>query len=193
MSKVIRSFLAFELPGEMKEIVKRVHAELTKSALDVKWMRPGNVHLTVVFLGNVSTQDLAPLGTEVSKVCSKYGRFEVELKGMGIFGGLRSPRVLWIGLGGDLERMGFFRDAISKRLRRFGIRQEKRPFRPHLTLGRFRKGAKGGLHLKDILDRYVGLTSPRQPLRELTLFRSDLRPEGAHYTKIESWPLEGNK
>ena len=190
---MIRSFLAFELPGEMKEIVKSVHADLVKTALDVKWVRPGNVHITVVFLGNVGTQDLALLGREVSKVCSKYGMFEVELKGMGIFGGLRSPRVLWIGLGGDLERMGFFRDAISKRVTRFGIKQEKRPFRPHLTLGRFRKGAKGGQILKDILKRYEGLTSERHMLRELTLFRSDLRPEGAQYTKIESWPLEGNK
>ena len=79
MSEVIRSFLAFELPGEIKGIVEGVHAELAKSTLDVKWVRPGNVHLTVVFLGNIATQDLTSLGKEVSKVCSKYGRFEVGL------------------------------------------------------------------------------------------------------------------
>ena len=193
MSEVIRSFLAFELPGQIKDIVTTIHGRLKASSLDVKWVRPGNVHLTVVFLGNVARGDLGPLSEEVSKACSRYKTFELALKGMGVFGGLKSPRVLWIGVEGDLERMGFFRDAITKRLARFGIKRESRPFRPHLTLGRFRKGATGGQVLKEILNRYMELHSPRVTLRELTLFKSELRADGAHYTKIRSWPLMGNK
>ncbi len=193
MSEAIRSFLAFELPGEIKETVRRVHQELAGSPLDVKWVRPANVHLTVVFLGNVARDELGPLGEEVNRVCLKYGQFQIRLKGMGVFGGLKSPRVLWLGLTGDVERMGFFRDAISKRIARFGIRQEKRPFRPHLTLGRFRKGAKGGERLKAVLDKHAELSSPIHTLHELTLFRSELRPDGARYTKIDSWQLEGAK
>ena len=112
---------------------------------------------------------------------------------MGVFGGLRSPRVLWIGLGGDLERMGFFRDAISKRIARFGVKQERRPFRPHLTLGRFRKGARGGEPLKAILNKHAELTSAPHLLEELSLFKSELRSDGARYTKIDSWRLQGAK
>jgi len=193
MSEVIRSFLAFELPAQVKEIIETIHGHFKGSSLDVKWVRPGNVHLTVVFLGNVAREDIDPLGGEVSKVCSRYKTFEIALRGMGIFGGLNSPRVLWIGVEGDLERLGFFRDAISKRLERYGIKRESRPFRPHLTLGRFRKGARGGELLKDLLTRHVELYSPPFTLQELTLFKSELRPDGAHYTKIRSWPLTGNR
>ena len=193
MSEVIRSFLAFELPGEIKDTVSTLHQELVGSSLNVRWVRPANVHLTVVFLGNVAKEDLPSLSREVGNVCLKYGRFEIRLRGMGVFGGLRSPRVLWIGLEGDVERMGFFRDAISKRITRFGVKVEKRPFRPHLTLGRFKKGARGGEGLKAILDKHAGLRSATHVLDELTLFKSELRPDGAKYTKIDSWRLQGSK
>lgn len=193
MSPTLRCFLAFDLPEEIRAVVKRVHGDLNKSPLDVRWVRPGNVHLTVVFLGNVAVDDLQPLGEQVKAVCTKYGPFEIGLNGVGVFGGMKSPRVLWLGVEGDVERMGFFQKAISKRIRPFGIKEEKRAFHPHLTLGRFRRGAHGGQVLRGLLERYSGLSSPVCTLEELTLFRSDLRSDGAKYTKIQSWPLEGKK
>ena len=71
----------------------------------------------------------------------------------------------------------------------FGIKEEKRRFNPHLTLGRFRKGAKSDVHLDKILLHYKHLTSQECMLRELSLFKSDLRPGGAVYTKLNTWPL----
>ena len=193
MSQTLRCFLAFELPDEISRLVEKVHKDLNGSPLDVKWVRPGNVHLTVVFLGNVAQENIEALGEEVKAVCTKYGPFAMGVKGLGVFGGMKSPRVLWLGVEGDVERMDFFRKAISKRIRRFGIKEEKRLFRPHLTLGRFRRGARGGQMLREILERYVELTSPICSLRELALFKSDLRPAGAIYTKIQYWPLQGKK
>ena len=108
MSPTLRCFLAFDLPEEIRAVVKRVHGDLNKSPLDVRWVRPGNVHLTVVFLGNVAVDDLQPLGEQVKAVCTKYGPFEIGLNGVGVFGGMKSPRVLWLGVEGDVERMGFF-------------------------------------------------------------------------------------
>ena len=113
------------------------------------------------------------------------------MNGVGFFGGRKRPRVLWAGLSGDVERMSYFRDALQKRLKPFGITPENRKFNPHLTLGRFRKGALGGHLLDETVSRYRGLEGPVFTLKELVLFKSDLNPGGAVYTRLNGWPLSG--
>ena len=90
--------------------------------------------------------------------------------------------------------MSRFRDALQRGLEPFGVRSEKRPFRPHLTLGRIRKGRGGGRReVNALLRTYQDLTSADWPLAELVLFKSDLRPSGAVYTKLKAWPLSGEE
>lgn len=187
----IRSFLAFELPEDIKGIVSRVSGEMKKSPLDVRWVNVDNIHLTVIFIGNISEDRLADMDRGIKDVCHYYGPFDISLSGAGVFSSRRNPRVLWIGLAGDIERMSLFRNSLQESLEPFGIKVEKRRFNPHLTLGRFRKGAKSGVHLDKILLEYRNLNSPGQPISELVLFKSDLKPSGAVYTKLNEWPLAG--
>ncbi len=189
----IRSFLAFELPLDIKEIVARVSSEIRKSPLNVRCVHVDNIHLTVIFMGNIKTGDIVNIGAEVEKVCFRYSSFDVSLREMGFFPNKRNPRVLWLGLDGDLERMSHFRDSLQKQLGPFGIKEEKRRFTPHLTLGRFRNSHKGKSHLNEFIMRYRDLTSPVCPLNELILFQSTLKPSGAEYTKLGSWPLSGDE
>jgi 2'-5' RNA ligase len=187
----IRSFLAFELPEEFKGIISRASGEMKKSSLDVRWVKVDNIHLTVVFIGDMATEHLDPIGKSVSEVCREHDPFNIAINGAGVFSSRRHPRVLWIGLDGEIDRMAAFRDALQKKLKPFGIKEEKRPFNPHLTLGRFRKGAKSDVHLDNLLLAYKDLTGPTYTLRELALFKSDLKPGGAVYTKLKVWPLGG--
>lgn len=184
----IRSFLAFELPLDIKRIVAGVSGEIRNSVRDVKWIKVENIHLTVVFLGNIQSEEINALGNAVQQVCSGYGPFDISLRGMGVFPNNRNPRVLWLGLDGDLKGMSLFRDALQKQLKPFGIKKEKRKFNPHLTLGRARK-RKMDFQPDDITLRYDELTSPVCTLYELILFKSDLKPGGAVYTKLESFGL----
>jgi 2'-5' RNA ligase len=185
----VRSFLAFELPVEIKDIVSRVSNEMRRSPLDVRWIKVDNIHLTVIFIGNISADRLEDMAAAVKKVCHAYGPFNISLKSAGVFSSIRNPRVLWIGLNGDLERMSYFRDALQEQLKLFGVKEEKRRFNPHLTLGRFRKCVRSSAHLDEVLSRYKDLTSPVCALHELVLFKSDLKPSGAVYTNLDSWPL----
>jgi 2'-5' RNA ligase len=89
--------------------------------------------------------------------------------------------------------MSDFRDALQEHLTGFGIKQEKRKFKPHLTLARFRKTKKMDSKGDQLLSRYEDLSSSVCSLKELILFKSDLKPTGAVYTKVEAWPLTGNK
>ncbi|MEE9417831.1 MAG: 2'-5' RNA ligase family protein, partial [Desulfatiglandaceae bacterium] len=71
----IRSFLAFELPGEIKGVVSRVSEELKESPLDVRCVKPENIHLTVVFLGNVPEEHISPVSEAAEEVCQRYSPF----------------------------------------------------------------------------------------------------------------------
>ncbi len=187
----IRSFLAFELPQEIKRVLFHVSEEVRNFPLDVRWVKPSNIHLTIVFMGNIILEHLEGISEAVEKPCMRYGPFNISLKGLGVFSNRRNPRVLWIGLEGDTERMNYFRDALQKSLKSFREGAGERRFSPHLTLGRFRKGSRPSEHLDDLLSRYQDLASSVCTLEELILFKSDLNPKGAAYTKLNSWPLLG--
>ena len=187
----IRSFLAFELPEPIRKIVTRVSEEIRKSALDVRWVRPEFIHLTVVFMGDIQSEQISSMGDPLKAVCSNHAPFRISLKPMGCFPNTRNPRVIWLGIDGDIERMSQFRDDLQQALSPFGIKEEERAFRPHLTLGRFKKPGKRQTELEQFLETYRDLASPSCTLGELVLFRSDLKPGGAVYTKMLSWPLAG--
>ena len=187
----IRSFLAFELPTDIKRIITKVSRTGKDLPLGLRWVKLDNIHLTVVFMGNVPEERIEPIGKAVKKVCSGTEQFNVSIGNLGFFGSRRHPRVLWLGLRGDVHRMGRFRDALQKRLKPFGMKTEKRPFKPHLTLGRFKKDARPGPHLDNMISEYADLKGPTHPLRELVLFKSDITPQGAIYTKLDAWPLGG--
>lgn len=186
----IRSFLAFKLPGEVRAVIDRVLPDLASASGDVKWVRPANVHLTIVFLGTLAEGILPELKAAVKEVAGRHGPFDVAVRGTGFFPNKRRPRVVWLGLEGDIQPLGGFRDDLQKALVPFGIQQEKRPFRPHLTLGRFRKGASMSDRLAGAVSGHEGVTSPVCPLGDLVLFKSDLRPGGAVYTVLDRFPLK---
>ena len=185
----IRSFLAFELPADIKTIVTRVSGEVRKSSLDVRWVRPEFIHLTVVFMGDIESEQVPLMGGPLGAVCANHSPFRISLKPMGCFPNSRNPMVIWLGIDGDLERMSRFMDDLQAALAPFGIKEEERAFRPHLTLGRFKKPGKRRTELEQLLATYRDLSSPAYTLDELVLFRSDLKPGGAVYTRMSSWPL----
>ncbi len=185
----IRLFLAFELPQEIRELIDEISGEAGKLPLDVRWVRTENIHLTVVFAGNVDESMVFRFEEVACLACGRSHPFEISLHGLGFFGNFRNPRVLWVGLNGDVKEMSRLRDDLQKGLAPFGVKKETRPFRPHLTLGRFKKKVGSVEHLKRLLEKYRELTSPTAVMKALTLFRSDLKKDGAVYTKINRWSL----
>lgn len=188
----IRSFLAFELPPDIKEEVARISKEVKRTGLDASWVKAANIHLTVVFMGNVEEQNVPSIISHIDQVTSEYKHFEISLGGMGLFPDIRRPRVIWLGLDGDIKGLAALRDELQRPLESFGVKQEKRPFRPHLTLGRFRRSVKKRTLLKKAIDDYSDFSGPDGILDELVLFKSELKPGGAVYSRLHSWPLMRN-
>lgn len=188
----IRSFLAFELPSGIMGEVTRISKEIKKSGLNAGWVKPGNIHLTVIFLGNINEDDIPGIISAVDNTVIRYETFDISLGGLGLFPDFRRPRVIWLGLNGEIDRLSSLRDDLQRPLKSFGIKQEKRAFKPHLTLGRFRKSVKERGLLKETIEEYRHNSGPEGKLQELVMFKSELNPGGAVYTRIHSWPLIDN-
>ncbi len=189
----IRSFLAFELPPEIREKIGEVSIELQKLTLPVRWVKVTNIHLTIIFLGYVDEDKIDDIKEKVNLVVKRFSIFKTRLNGIGVFPNWRKPRVIWIGLGEEIERLSTLREELQTGLKVLGFKPEKRPFAPHLTIGRFKGLVDRDEELKSILDRYHDLSGDLQYLNELVLFKSDLKPDGPVYTKMATWQLRVEK
>ena len=186
----IRSFLAFELPLQIKEQLGEISEELQQSRLPVRWVKVENIHLTIVFLGSVTEETIVGVKQKAGSIAERFSAFQIRLNRVGVFPNWRKPRVLWIGLDGEIGGLSDLRDELQGALEEFGFKPENRPFRPHLTLGRFKGTVNRAEELKWILDRFHDISSDNHYLKELVLFKSDLRPAGPIYTKMAAWPLK---
>lgn len=188
----IRSFIAVELPPRVKSGL--LEARNIFDALDrhVRWVRPEGMHLTLKFLGNIEPKQVDPVSARIEEAVNEMGPFQVTVQGAGVFPNLRNPRVLWVGLTEGQEYLSTIYKNLQKGLKREGFKPESRPYRPHLTLGRFRDGRKAG----GILDE--GLLESAAHLKEsftvdrINLIRSQLNPSGAVYTLLSEHPLIGS-
>jgi 2'-5' RNA ligase len=185
----IRSFLAFELPVEIREQIRVISKELKKTALPVRWVKVDNIHLTILFLGSVDEDTIGDIEEKVNVVVKGFSAFKTKLNAVGAFPHWKRPRVIWIGLNGDIGRLSNLRNKLQEELKVLGFMPEKRPFRPHLTLGRFKGPIDRGEDMKWILDRHRDINSDLYQLNELILYKSDLKPDGPVYTKMATWPL----
>ena len=185
----IRSFLAFELPSEIREQIAKISRELQQSSLPVRWVKTENIHLTIIFLGSVSEDTIDDIKEKSGAVVERFSAIKIRLNGIGVFPNWRRPRVFWVGLDGEIESLSNLRNELQTELKALGFKPEKRPFRPHLTLGRFKSSLERDEELKWILDRFHDTNSNPHYLNELILFKSDLKPGGPVYTKMAAWPL----
>jgi len=185
---MVRLFLAISLPDEVKARLSALQKELARSGADVRWVRPEGIHLTLKFFGEVSEVMINPLAETAKRVveATKPGVIHLGVKGMGTFPAGARPRVVWAGLVGDLQRLARLQHQLEKAFAQLGFAPEKRPFVPHLTLGRVKSGRRVD-HLLRSLKRYEDeeFASPQEiEVKDLVLYQSTLKPSGAVYTPL---------
>jgi 2'-5' RNA ligase len=189
--KKIRCFLALDPPEEVLREIAAIQNRLRKLIQgDIRWVRPGGIHSTLKFFGELSKDDVANVATTVEKAAEKEMPFSLAIGGAGVFPDPHRPRVLWLGMSGDVERLSIFQKGIEQALLRIGFPGEERPFRPHLTLGRIRT-AKGLVGLARVLENKEEYSAGRFIASGLSLFQSDLTPGGAIYRRLKWVPFSG--
>lgn len=189
---VIRAFIAIELSPEIIHRLDQVTQELKGKLVNVpvRWVPAENIHLTLKFLGDVSISNLEMLTKILGSVVSTHHSFEISAGGLGAFPKIHQPRVIWIGLEVPPELLAI-QHNLELETARLGYAREERQFSPHLTLGRVSRNATPAeiQRIAKVLETtkvgFLGATR----VRTVYLFRSDLSPNGATYTRIFPAPL----
>jgi len=183
----IRSFIAIHINDEIKRTLEQLIGAMREYGADIKWVRPDNLHLTLKFLGNIDEKQVAPISARLDAIGENNDQFSLELFGTGTFPGPRRPRVIWVGLKGYEPAVGLFGD-IDNAMAVEGFEREKRPFNPHITLGRVRS-PKGIAKLMEELVKYKDTGFGTQEVDSLHLMKSVLKPGGAEYSILHKAPL----
>ncbi|MEE8328986.1 MAG: RNA 2',3'-cyclic phosphodiesterase [Thermodesulfovibrionia bacterium] len=178
----MRSFIAIELSETVRSALAELQKELKESRADIRWIKPENIHLTLKFLGNVDERITVETERIIKEICKKYSMFTLEVKGISAFPGMKSPRVLWVGINSKDVLIKIQKD-IDGGTASLGVERENRRFTPHLTLGRFRS-AMGKENLIDKIELHKNESFGLIEAKSISLIRSDLKPAGAQYTKI---------
>jgi RNA 2',3'-cyclic 3'-phosphodiesterase len=185
---MIRAFLAIELPEALRDGLAQVQGELKRSRADVRWVTPGNIHLTLKFFGNVPDDEIGPLAQAAREAAAATAPLQLKATGAGAFPNPNAPRVVWLGLGGDLVPLTQLFYRLEKAFATLGYPPEGRAFNPHLTLGRVKSPANRE-RLAKMLAKMPPVDWPPFEVKELILFQSVLSPQGSKYTPLKVIPL----
>jgi RNA 2',3'-cyclic 3'-phosphodiesterase len=187
---MIRAFLAIDLPDALRAKLALAQGELKKAGADVRWVAVGNIHLTLKFFGNVPDADIDLLGQAAREVAAQQPPLQLQVTQAGAFPSMRAPRVVWVGLGGDVIALAQLYHKLEKAFAALGYPPEDRAFSPHLTLGRVKSPANRH-RLAKMLEEMPPLDWPPFQVEELILFQSVLSPRGSTYTPLQVAPLGG--
>ncbi len=186
-SKGIRSFLALPSSEPLKRVVQDLQSELREEQADVKWDSADKFHITLKFLGNVSSATLSKLSDALTRAIPAIQSFPLTYDRVGGFPDLVHPRVVWVGAQTN-EVLTALQKEVERLCEQFGFVREARTFHPHITLGR----VKGSRNLARLTARAKSITF--EPITtdcsEVLLIKSDLRATGSVYTTLKSFPLK---
>ena len=185
----MRTFIALELPGQLRTAIGELSGTLRSELGEMKWVRPGNIHLTLRFLGEIDQPRLPDVSSAVAGAAAEVPPFELRVAEVGHFGSPRNPRVLWLGLEQE-EHLSSLAAGIENRLEAAGFGRADKPFRAHLTLAR--AGKKPGP--PPDWQRLASLTPdawPLWPIEEVCVIESTLTPRGPIYDIQSRHQLEG--
>jgi len=189
---LVRTFLALEIPEEIRLRVGQIQGHLKKALGGIRWVRPEGMHLTLKFFGDVSAADIAAIEKTVSMSTDRMTSMTFSLGALGTFPNATRPRVLWLGIeGDDTIRLAELQQRVETNLEQVGFSKEKRFFTPHLTLGRISSPGKKMLGIDTIMRDMRSPEIHSFRVDELVLFKSELKPTGALYGKLARFSFGG--
>ena len=181
-----RTFIALEIKENIKELLAEVQHKIGSEIGGIKWVKPNNLHLTLKFLGPTREDKIEDISDILEDIVGSFTRFNVSVSGFGAFPSSHNPKVIWAGLKADDVLYKIQKD-IDISLESLGFVKEKRPFSPHLTIGRLRD-SRAKKKLRDALEQIR--TEPGSfEAEKITFYKSGLMPEGPVYTGLKSVKL----
>lgn len=188
---MVRLFIAIELPPEVQEVLGATQSMLARQPMPVRWVDPAGTHLTLKFLGATSPERVGLIEAALDDVARRHHPFLLKTAGVGSFPNRKAPRVIWLGVAGDLGALGAIQQDVEQFVAPLGYPTERRAFNPHLTLGRTNKGTEPVEVAR--IGQVVSATTAPAPVTwqvsRVSLMRSERGPGGPRYLCLRAWTL----
>jgi RNA 2',3'-cyclic 3'-phosphodiesterase len=189
----LRTFLGIALDPDVRSNLVTLQQKLGRVAPDVKWVEEENLHLTLLFLGEVDERELMPICRAAQDAVANLPPFTLAVQGVGCFPNPRRPRTLWIGVGAGAQEATAVHDAIEQPLLALGCyRREERRYTPHITLGRV-KSDRPADALALALQKHADWVAGESRVHEVAILSSQLTRNGPLYTVLGRAALAAGK
>lgn len=188
MSQPIRCFIAIEIPETIQTQLARIQGTLRNQIQKASWVKPGNIHLTLKFLGDVDPDNFESIENAIKGVTIRHRSFSLRIGGVGAFPNLARPRVIWAGVTVGRERVSAVAQDINLALSQCGFSLETKKFNPHLTIARL----KERINLMPYTNQYRQydrIDRAEMTVDTISLVQSQLHPGGAIYSTLRSYSL----
>jgi 2'-5' RNA ligase len=180
----VRTFIGIDPGKAIRDRLVALQETLARTGTEVKWVEPDNLHVTLLFLGEVEMVDVPPLCQAVATAAGQRPAFPLTIETVGCFPNSRRPRILWAGVGTGLQEVVGLHDALEPPLLALGCyRREERQYTPHITLGRVRSDRPTD-KLGGALARHAGWKAGETTVTEVHVMSSELTPQGPVYTVL---------
>jgi len=187
-----RLFIAIALPEPVKQAIERTQNELRTElpAKSVRWTRREQFHLTMRFLGSVDVQDVDRLNEAVRRACAGSGVLQLRAAGIGVFPGVRRPRVVWAGVDDRGGRLAALQQSIEAASAAFTDEPPQEKFSGHITLARCRDISRtDATRLATLLDKLANRSFGEWSANAVEIIRSETLPGGSRYTTFSEIAL----
>jgi RNA 2',3'-cyclic 3'-phosphodiesterase len=191
-SAFLRLFIAIPVPLDVREEIGRAQGQLRRHSPPgaIRWTRPEQFHVTLKFLGDVPTAQVAALESLVSRACAGFPALQLSAHGIGFFPNEQRPRVIWAGADDHDGQLAELHRRIEPAVRPFALSAKPERFASHITLGRFKPGHHGTM--EKLLKRATILRHRHfgdWPAVEVEIVRSKPTAPGAVHTPLGSYRL----
>jgi len=186
----IRAFIALALEPALAAEVKKLQQRLSSPGGMVRWINPEHLHLTLQFLGTVAADRVDDLIAALRRACARAVPFQLTLEGAGCFPNAKSPRVIWIGIQGDLQPLRRLQEQIAQETKVFGDHRDLRAFQPHLTIGRVKASGAEAIRAGQAIECVTVPKLGDWPVQQVLLVQSELSPYGGRYSTLAAVALD---
>lgn len=185
----MRTFIAVGITDDIRKNIAGVQSELKKHDVNIKWVKPENIHITLKFLGEIEEGKINEIYENIKVSVDDIERFSISVEEAGAFPSLKSPRVVWVGVSEGSQRLVILNQRIENALASIGFEKEKRAFSAHITIGRIRSSKNVKLLAERIGDmKKVSLG--RALIENILVMKSNLTPRGPVYSVLKKVELK---
>lgn len=175
-----RLFIAVDLGAAVHDRVARAIGMARLAAPRARWVSAEGVHLTLVFLGTVAADRVPAIAVALERLAARHRPLELSVRGAGTFGRPSSPRVLWLGVDGEVRALTALQRDLAGELEAIGFPRDDRRFTPHLTLARARE-ERGDASLATAAERLGAFDAGSARVSAVRLVQSHLSAGGPRY------------